>query len=129
MPMPPRPPTASMRWPAKISPSWSSCTGLLYRAESPGLRDPAVARRGDDELVRHAAGPLAGEERHRVGHRLHRRERLARLVAREGFGLGRLDRGVDREQRRVDALGAQLLRGGLDEGARAKRAGGPGAPA
>ena len=52
------------------------------------LRNPAISRRCDHELVSHTAYILIGQERHRGGHRLHGGERLARRVARERLGLG-----------------------------------------
>ncbi len=91
----------------------------------PTLRDPALAGRRHLELVRVRPRRLRDQKRDGPGNLAHVGQRLPRLVAGERLGLGRLDRRVDREQRHVDALAAQLLGGGLHEGSRGERAGRP----
>jgi hypothetical protein len=115
------------RRPSQLDASRGTQSQMRARVK-PALRNPPLARRSHHQLVRQCPGPLLHEEGNCGGHLIHVGERVARRIAREAGRLRRLDRRVDRQQRGVDALAAQFLRRGLNQGPRRERAGCPQPP-
>ena len=83
-----------------------------------------IARRGQNELVRHPAGALLGEVLDSAGDLL-AGQRVPGRVGRVAGRLGRLDGRVDHQQRHVYPLLAQLLGRRLHQRARGERPGRP----